>query len=169
MVLAGRNSSLSLAAESESSQSESALLEIFMKFLKECLEEQEIREQKKFEQAEKKLKYQQRLLLDKYLEGIIEEPVFKEKQHELQRKLENRAQNSPGNAHAYPSDLAEDYGEERLRRIGQFLEQNNSISKACAMCRLEAVEKIMIYPDHLELVRKDGKSIIAVKISDMLY
>ena len=116
------------------------------------------------------IKHQQKLLLDKYLEGIIEESVFREKQCELQGKLENRIRKTMGNTEEHRGNSVQnDRVENRLRKIRQFLQQNNCISKACVLCLLEKTEKIGIYPDHLELMQTGGKSIIAVKISDMLY
>ena len=42
-------------------------------------------------------------------------------------------------------------------------------SKARALCELKRVEKILIYPDHLEVLKKQGKCIIAAETFDMLY
>ncbi|MFR5151396.1 MAG: hypothetical protein ACLTER_19425 [Ruminococcus sp.] len=39
--------------------------------------------------AGKKIKYQQQLLLDKYLEGLVEESLYQIKERELQNKLKN--------------------------------------------------------------------------------
>ena len=75
-----------------------------------------------------------------------------------------------GNIEEYPGNSVQnDRVENRVREIRQFLRQNNSISKACVLCLLEKTEKVEIYPDHLELVQTGEKSIIAVKISNMLY
>ena len=160
----------SLLGNSEFRFSEPVLTEAFMGILKECMEEYEKREQKNWERAGNMIKHQQKLLLDKYLEGIIEEPIFREKQYELQRKLENRIRKTMANTEEHPGNPVQNNRvENRLREIRQFLRQNNSISKACVLCLLEKTEKIGIYPDHLELVQTGEKSIIAVKISDMLY
>lgn len=170
VFFAEANSSLRLSAKSESGLSEPALIEAFVQIMKECLEEQEKSARKNLEQTEKKIKHQQRLLLDKYLEGIIEEPVFREKQYELQRKLEKRIQKPVERAEEQGRNLAQNNGvQDRPEQIRKFLEQDHSISKACTLCLLEEIEKIRVYPDRLELVQKGGKSIIAVKISHMLY
>ena len=41
--------------------------------MKESLEENQKKDLEKYEQLEQKIKYQQQLLLDKYLEGLVEE------------------------------------------------------------------------------------------------
>lgn len=170
VFFAKANSSLRLSAESGSSLSEPVLIEVFVQILKDYLEEQEKSARKNLEQTEKKINHQQRLLLDKYLEGIIEEPAFREKQYELQRKLEKSIRKPMGYAEKHGQNLVQNNGvPDRPGQIRQFLEQDHSISKACTLCLLEEIEKIWVYPDRLELVQKGGKSIIAVKISDMLY
>ncbi len=42
-----------------------------MQLLKESLEENQKKDLEKYEQLEKSIKYQQQLLLDKYLEGLV--------------------------------------------------------------------------------------------------
>ena len=75
-----------------------------------------------------------------------------------------------GYAEKHGQNLVQNNGvPDRPGQIRQFLEQDHSISKACTLCLLEEIEKIRVYPDRLELVQKGGKSIVAVKISDMLY
>ena len=60
-----------------------------MQLLKESLEENQKKNLEKHEQLEKKIKYQQQLLLDKYLEGLVEESLYQLKERELQNKLKN--------------------------------------------------------------------------------
>ena len=52
---------------------ERKITDIFRQLLKESLEENQKKDLEKYEQLEKKIKYQQQLLLDKYLEGLVEE------------------------------------------------------------------------------------------------
>ena len=59
--------------------------------------------------------------------------------------------------------------EKRLRETEQFLKEHHVILKAHVLCELKMVEKILIYPDHLEVVKKQGKCIIAAETLDMLY
>ena len=57
-----------------------------MQLLKESLEENQKKNLEKYEQLEKKIKYQQQLLLDKYLEGLVEESLYQIKERDLQNK-----------------------------------------------------------------------------------
>ena len=65
------------------------ITDFFMQLLKESLEENQKKDLEKYEQLEKKIKYQQQLLLDKYLEGLVEESLYQIKERELQNKLKN--------------------------------------------------------------------------------
>ncbi len=47
--------------------------------------------------------------------------------------------------------------------------EHHVVPKARALCELKRVEKILIYPDHLEVLKKQGKCIIAAEALDMLY
>lgn len=68
---------------------EREITDSFMQLLKESLEENQKKNLEKYEQLEKKIKYQQQLLLDKYLEGLVEESLYQIKERELQNKLKN--------------------------------------------------------------------------------
>ena len=124
----------------------------------------------KYEQLEKKIKYQQQLLLDKYLEGLVEESLYQIKERELQNKLKNNT-GSRTCRQKNRDFLAEEQEEveKRLRETEQFLKEHHVILKAYVLCELKMVEKILIYPDHLEVVKKQGKCIIAAETLDMLY
>ena len=124
----------------------------------------------KYEQLEKKIKYQQQLLLDKYLEGLVEESLYQIKERELQNKLKNNT-GSRTCRQKNRDFLAEEQEEveKRLRETEQFLKEHHVILKAHVLCELKMVEKILIYPDHLEVVKKQGKCIIAAETLDMLY
>ena len=156
---------------------ETSVIATFLGIFESCLEELKDKKQENYKQFEKKIKYQQKLLLDKYLEGIVEEPLYLEKNRGLERKLKACAhktgeevknslcssENSQGNS-GQKKEI-----KERIRETEQFLNQNNSFSKACILCVLEQIDKIIIYPDHLEVTGKAGKCIIAADTSDMLY
>ena len=156
--------------ESFSQAAEPALIRVFLKLLRICLEEQAAKELNYYKQLEKKIKHQQQLLLDKYLEGMVDEELYKEKCRELQKKRKDRITDSlVEGATARDSQTEAVLIEERLGEIERFLLQTHSVSKAHTLCMLEQVEKIVVYPDHLELVENKGKCIIAASISDMLY
>ena len=141
-----------------------------MQLLKESLEENQKKNLEKYEQLEKKIKYQQQLLLDKYLEGLVEESLYQIKERELQNKLKNNT-GSRTCRQKNRDFLAEEQEEveKRLRETEQFLKEHHVILKAHVLCELKMVEKILIYPDHLKVVKKQGKCIIAAETFDMLY
>ena len=142
----------------------------FMQLLKESLEENQKKNLEKYEQLEKKIKYQQQLLLDKYLEGLVEESLYQIKERELQNKLKNNT-GSRTCRQKNRDFLAEEQEEveKRLRKTEQFLKEHHVVLKAHVLCELKMVDKILIYPDHLKVVKKQGKCIIAAETFDMLY
>lgn len=146
------------------------ITDFFMQLLKESLEENQKKDLEKYEQLEKKIKYQQQLLLDKYLEGLVEESLYKIKERELQNKLKNNT--GSRTCRQKNRDFLEEEQEEvekRLRETEQFLKEHHVVLKACVLCELKMVDKILIYPDHLKVVKKQEKCIIAAETLDMLY
>ena len=156
---------------------ESAWMAVFLGILESCLEELKDKEQESREQFEKKIKDQQKLLLDKYLEGLVEESLYREKKEELEKRLNTEVQkkgetakNGQGNfKHSHSSLGQKKEIEERIQEIEQFLKRNHSFAHACTLCRLEEIDKILVFPDHLELTGKGGKWIITTAACDMLY
>ncbi len=102
----------------------------FMQLLKESLEENQKKDLEKYEQLEKKIKYQQQLLLDKYLEGLVEESLYQIKERELQNKLKNNT-GSRTCRQKNRDFLAEEQEEveKRLRETEQFLKRTSCCSK----------------------------------------
>ena len=149
---------------------EREITDSFMQLLKESLEENQKKNLEKYEQLEKKIKYQQQLLLDKYLEGLVEESLYQIKERELQNKLKNNtgSRTCRQKNRDFPVEEQEEV-EKRLRETEQFLKEHHVILKAHVLCELKMVEKILIYPDHLKVVKKQGKCIIAAETFDMLY
>ena len=149
---------------------ERKITDIFRQLLKESLEENQKKDLEKYEQLEQKIKYQQQLLLDKYLEGLVEESLYKIKERELQNKLKNNtgSRTCRQKNRDFPAEEQEEV-EKRLRETEQFLKEHHVVLKAHVLCELKMVEKILIYPDHLEVVKKQGKCIIAAETLDMLY
>ena len=91
-----------------------------------------------------------------------------------ERELQNKLKNNTGSRTCRQKNrdfLAEEQEEveKRLRETEQFLKEHHVILKAHVLCELKMVEKILIYPDHLEVVKKQGKCIIAAETLDMLY
>ena len=78
----------SIFTNSSCCEAEELLAKIFLKLLKECLQETRQKEQAHSQQYDQKLRQQQSLLLEKYLEGLIDESLYKEKQLDLQSKIQ---------------------------------------------------------------------------------
>ena len=158
----------SIFTNSSCCEAEELLAKIFLKLLKECLQETRQKEQAHSQQYHQKLRQQQSLLLEKYLEGLIDESLYKEKQLDLQSKIqEQNIRNIPKeNSHrSFPTP------EERLETIRQFLLQNQCISKACVFGMLETVEKITVFPERLEVLQKGklGQTIFLCELCRICY
>lgn len=80
----------SIFTNSSCCEAEELLAKIFLKLLKECLQETRQKEQAHSQQYHQKLRQQQSLLLEKYLEGLIDESLYKEKQLDLQSKIQEQ-------------------------------------------------------------------------------
>ena len=102
-----------------------------------------------FRSQKEKLLNQMDLLVEKLLEEIIPNEVYQRKQKELEQKL---------------SDIQGKIKEleqkkvkgstlgERLIQIEQALKMGNTVEKAGIAEILDEVEKILIYPEHMEIV-----------------
>ena len=109
-------------------------------------------------------------MLEKYLEGFVEESLYQIKERELQNKLKNNTGSSTCRQKNRNFSAEEQKEvEKRLQETEQFLKEHHVILKAHVLCELKMVEKILIYPDHLKVVKKQGKCIIAAETFDMLY
>ena len=146
------------------------LMKVFLELLKECQEEQKIKALQNYKQLEKRIRYQQQILLDSYLEGIVDEQIYRKKYGELERKLKDQTTDHVRETENRRDTLeCEKQDRVRLCEIEQFLVQSHTVPKAFLFLMLEQMEKVIIYPDHLEFVGKDEKSIVAADISNMLY
>ena len=91
-----------------------------------------------------------------------------------ERELQNKLKNNTGSRTCRQKNrdfLAEEQEEveKRLRKTERFFKEHHVVLKACVLCELKMVDKILIYPDHLKVVKKQGKCIIAAETLDMLY
>lgn len=112
-----------------------------------------------------KIKKQQQLLLDKYLEGMILEELYEKKEKELENNL-IRMENSEKEcvtetketkADKQPDVSGENNIEERLEKIGQYLQEKRIVSRAYLMRKLERVKEIVVYPDRICVVTYEKK------------
>ncbi|MCI7814332.1 MAG: recombinase family protein [Robinsoniella sp.] len=98
-------------------------------------------------------------LLDKLLAGVISDRVYQVRQRELEQKIKEiseKIEKIEGQ-----KETAMD-GNRRLSQIEHFLKDNNKdiIKKAMDAARMEAIEKIVVYPEYMELQfsRKKGET-----------
>ena len=100
----------------------------------------------------------------------MEESLYQIKERELQNKLKNNigSRTCRQKNRDFLTEEQEEV-EKRLRKTERFFKEHHVVLKACVLCELEMVEKILIYPDHLKVVKKQGKCIIAAETLDMLY
>ncbi|MBE5954956.1 MAG: winged helix-turn-helix transcriptional regulator [Lachnospiraceae bacterium] len=125
------------------------IIQDMVSILKRVLKEQDIQPDIDKELRKKqKVMEQHRLLVDKLLEGIISDDVYRMKQTQFEEEMnfiENRLQE-------FQSKKAEgNVLEKRLAYIEAKLREGNAIEKASVAGMLEEVEKIVIFPEYMEL------------------
>lgn len=94
------------------------------------------------------------ILVDKLLEGVISDAVYRKKQKELEGKLEELRQRivSLEKKNAGNSVLRE-----RISKIESFLKDGNEFRKATVAGMLEEIEEIRIFPEYMEISFDIGK------------
>ena len=120
-----------------------------MGLLKQVFKERDIQsEVAKEEKQKNKILSQMDALVEKLLDGVLTDEVYKRKHEELQKRLEEtndklklfEAQRSKGNALR-----------ERMDYIESTLMQGSVIEKASVSEMLDEIDKICIYPTYMEL------------------
>lgn len=118
--------------------------------LKVVLKEKDYRPEleRGYEQKEKLLN-QMNLLVEKLLEGIISNEVYQRKQKELGQKLSDiREKIKELEQKKAKGNVLKD----RILQIEYALKSGKSVEKASVAEMLEGVEKIFIYPEHMEII-----------------
>lgn len=144
---------------------EALIYKKIMEILKISLTRQHVLEQEHFNQMKDKIKKQQQLLLDKYLEGMILEELYEKKEKELENdliRMENSekecvTETKETKADKQPDVSGENNIEERLEKIGQYLQEKRIVSRAYLMRKLERVKEIVVYPDRICVVTYEKK------------
>lgn len=104
-------------------------------------------------------------MLDKYLEGLVEESLYQIKERELQNKLKNNTGSSTCRQKNRNFSAEEQKEvEKRLQETEQFLKEHHVVPKARALCELKRVEKILIYPDHLEVLKNRENALLRQRL-----
>ena len=123
-----------------------------MRLLKMVLKEKDGRQelQETYEQKEKVLK-QMNLLVEKLLDGVISDEIYKGKQGELEGKMDSIQREIEELERQERSAEGSTY-EERLRQIEERLKTEKLEERAVAAEFLDEVEKIFIYPEYMEII-----------------
>ena len=95
-----------------------------------------------------KIESQQNVLLDKLLDGLISDELYRSKQSLLEQQLASCNEKIK----QYEAEMAKGSElQERIEHIQKVSRENNYIGKATVDGMLEEIEKIVIYPERMEL------------------
>lgn len=105
-------------------------------------------EMDRLNQKKEKIRDQMNRLVDKLLEGVITDEVYSRKQSELEKEHEE--------IRSYLMELEkkkarEGVAEQRIRDIERILLDGDMFEKATVASMLEETEKIIIYPEYMEI------------------
>ncbi len=118
--------------------------------LKNVLKEQDYQPELDRENRRKeKLQEQMEVLIEKLLDGIISDEIYQRKQHELERALAEVKDRVKELEQRRIKGCAR---KDRLVQIERTLKEGSAVEKAVSAEMLEEVEKIWIYPGHMEIV-----------------
>ncbi len=96
-----------------------------------------------------KISGQMDMLVEKLLEGVISDEIYRRKQRELEQSLSAVA---AGIKRLEQQKAKENGLEDRIVQIEETLKAGQAVEKAIVAGMLEDVEKIWIFPEHMELV-----------------
>ncbi len=96
-----------------------------------------------------KISGQMDMLVEKLLEGVISDEIYRRKQRELEQSLSAVA---AGIKRLEQQKAKENGLEDRIVQIEETLKAGQAVEKAIVAGMLEDVEKIWIFPEHMEIV-----------------
>lgn len=102
----------------------------------------------RYQKVREKLMEQMNKLLDKLLEGIISNEVYRHKQKELESKLQETSEKLE---ELQRKSASGNVLRDRLHRIENTIRNGGIVEKATAASMLEEIDRIMVYPDFLEI------------------
>lgn len=106
------------------------------------------------------------LLVDKLLEGVLSDEVYRKKQEELQRRQEEcREQLGVLEKKKAQGDVLYN----RRLKLEAFLSGSVSFEKAMVRGMLEGVEEIKIFPSYMEIIFKLEKSLLQVDYGNQFH
>ncbi len=105
-------------------------------------------------QQKEKILEQMNVLVDKLLEGVLTDDVYQKKQKELEQKLQKKEGKIQ---ELEKKKIQGSVMENRIFYIKKTLQDGNIVEKAIEAGMLEEVEKILIYPEYMEVQFKFSK------------
>lgn len=124
------------------------ILEEALSLLRKVFAESGIEEKRELaEEEQRKAEYRKNLLLEKLLEGVIDDQTFQRKDRELQKKIECCAAQA---ARFKDDTMQNEKQEERLRMIRKRMEQG-IIQQAQTAEMIAEIRKIAVYPERMEI------------------
>lgn len=141
------------------------ILSKMMKILCKVLKARDLQPNIKIEISKKeKLESQLNMLLDKLLEGVISDELYRKKQVDIEQQLKIANEKIK----KYEEEMSrENELQERIESIQKTLQEGNFIEKATTVGMLEEIDKIVIYPERMELHFSYNK-LLGISKSDVL-
>lgn len=120
-----------------------------MKILRKVLKEGNLQPNIKIEISKReKLESQLNILLDKLLEGVISDELYRRKQIDIEQQLKIANEKIK----QYEEEMSrENELQERIEHIQKILQEEHFIEKATMVGMLEEIDKIVVYPERMEL------------------
>lgn len=112
---------------------------------------------------EEKLKKQQDLLLDKLLSGTISDEIYKRRQEILEKSLEECRNNKKKLEKQNIRMLSR---KKRIDEIERHLREGGDIERATVNEMLEEIERMIIYPNYMEIIYNPLKTMGLDQVSD---
>ena len=112
---------------------------------------------------EEKLKKQQDLLLDKLLNGTISDEIYKRRQETLEKSLEKCRNNKKKLEKQNIRMLSR---KRRIDEIERHLREGEDIERATVNEMLEEIERMIIYPNYMEIIYNPLKTMGLDQASD---
>ena len=121
-----------------------AALAAFCTLVRKTLMESKVAEKEFLRDSLSKIKRQQTLLLNRYLEGAVSTEIYREKQNALQEQALSMQQ-------TLSCKEGSEAALKRMEEIEEFLQKEDVWERAAALLLVKEVEQIRVYPQHIEV------------------
>lgn len=108
-----------------------------------------------------KIELQMNILIDKLLEGVIEDSLYQKKQRQLEKELQRiKAKIEELESQKHKENLPQ----ERLKHIEQIITERNIMEESLLAVMLDEITQIIVYPSYFEMVYGCNKTNEKVRI-----